>query len=70
MTKKDVQKMFVAQGACMNEWMLEMLIQRGYVWEANEKWNRFIEKLLDNGVITQRQYNNWKDDIEKTVIIT
>lgn len=70
MTKKDARFLFEHQGDFMNEWKLEMLIQRGYIWEANEKWNWFIEKLLDSGAITQRQYNNWKDDIQKTVIVT
>ena len=60
MTKKEAEFLFVHQGN-MNAWRLEMLLENGYGFEANDEWNRFIENLLDQEEITKRQYNNWVD---------
>lgn len=61
MTKKEAEFLFVHQGHWMNEWKLDMLLENGYGLEANDKWNSFIRKLLNEKEITKRQYDNWKD---------
>ena len=60
MTKKEAYFLFEHQGN-MSKWRLEMLLEHGYEFEANDEWNKFIKNLLNDGEITNRQYNNWKD---------
>lgn len=61
MTKKEAEFLFEHQGDYMNSWKLEMLLENGYELEANDKWNMFINELLDRREITKRQYSSWKD---------
>ena len=59
-TKREARVIFTHQGN-MSEWRLEMLLDNGCYIQANDEWNKFIEDLLEQGDITKRQYNNWKD---------
>ena len=54
MTTKEIKKMFEHQYPGGEE-ILEMACEGGAIYEVHKKWTRFLDELLEIGVITKQR---------------
>jgi hypothetical protein len=60
MTTKEIKKMFEHQYPGGEE-ILEMACEGGAIYEVHDKWIRFLDELLNIGIIT-KQIRETSDD--------
>lgn len=54
MTTKEIKKMFKHQYPGGEE-ILEMACEGGAIYEVHDKWIRFLDELLEIGIITKQR---------------
>lgn len=61
MTTKEIKKMFKHQYPGGEE-ILEMACEGGAIYEVHDKWIRFLDELLNIGIITKQRREALDDE--------